>query len=89
MWDKATDTLEQSIKLLQESGSTMTVGRLVSGIVLVQLAREDVVAASKAFQAWGGYCDGDQSAAINTIIQVNFFNIMYKIYVFSYVKMIL
>ena len=46
-----------------------TVGRIVTGLVLVELAREDVVAASKAFNAWGGYCDGDQSSALNTLIQ--------------------
>ena len=67
--DKAAKTLEETVKLLQESGSTATVGRIVSGLVLVELAREDVVAASKAFNAWGGYCDGDQSAALNTLIQ--------------------
>ncbi len=36
--------------------------------MLFYQAREDVVAASKQFSAWGGYCDGDQSAAINTIL---------------------
>ena len=68
LFDKATATLEDTIKLLKESGSVQTAGRIVMSMVLVELIKEDVVAASKTFSTWGGYCDGDQSAAINTII---------------------
>ncbi len=68
LWDKASDTLENAVRMLQEAGSTGTVGRLVCGMVLVELARDDTVAAAKQFAAWGGYCDGDQTAAIKTIL---------------------
>jgi len=68
MWDKASATLNNAIRTTQESGSVIGLGRLVAGLVLVELAKEDLIAASKVFAAWGGYCDGDQSAAINTIL---------------------
>ena len=68
MWQEAASTLESIIKLMQESGSVNVAGRIVTAMVLVELARDDVVAASKAFSTWGGYCDLDQSGAINTII---------------------
>ncbi len=45
------------------------IGRVVCGLVLVELAREDTVAAAKQFSAWGGYCDGDQTVALRTVLQ--------------------
>jgi hypothetical protein len=40
----------------------------ISSLASLQVARDDVVAASKVFSTWGGYCDVDQSAAVNSII---------------------
>ena len=45
---------------MHEAGKTWTAGRTVVATVLVHLALGDAVAANKAFQKWGGYCDSDQ-----------------------------
>ena len=68
MWEKAARSLEDSIKLMIEAGSEMTLGRTVVSLVLVHLVREDAVEASKVFQAWGGYCDPDQTTACHQMI---------------------
>ena len=68
MWEKAARSLEESIKLMIEAGSEMTLGRTVVSLVLVHLVREDSVEASKVFQAWGGYCDPDQTTACHQMI---------------------
>ncbi len=67
-WDKAAKCLEESLKLMQEAGSEMTLGRTVVALVLVNLVREDSIEASKVFQAWGGYCDPDQTTACHQMI---------------------
>ena len=41
--------MEESIKLMQESGSVATVGRTITALCLVELVREDVVQAQKQF----------------------------------------
>lgn len=41
--------------LHQQNESYQATGRLIVALVLVQLARGDVVAAEKAFKEWGGY----------------------------------
>ena len=49
-----TETIEQTIALQTEIGSTIVTGRLVGGLVLVHLAREDPVAANKKFHELEG-----------------------------------
>lgn len=39
---------------------TAAIGRLTVGLVLVQLARGDCVAAEKAFREWGAYCEHEE-----------------------------
>lgn len=51
----AADTLRRGIGLNEQSNKFNVVGRLVVCLVLVQLAREDVVAAEKAFKEWGEF----------------------------------
>ncbi|TRY79242.1 hypothetical protein TCAL_01972 [Tigriopus californicus] len=68
LWTDTANTLEQTIKLMQESGSVGVAGKYVSALVLVHLVAEDVVAASKSLAVWGGYCDSDQSQALHKII---------------------
>jgi hypothetical protein len=40
----------------------------VCGLILVHLAREDSVAASKAYNTFGGYCDPDLSIAMHALL---------------------
>lgn len=68
-YDETVSTLRQTIELHQDCGKTQTTGRLVGGLVLTQLAREDVVAANKAYSEFGGWCDTDLAAAIQITLQ--------------------
>ena len=68
-WEETISTLRQTIELQQECGRTMTTGRLVGGLVLTQLAREDVVAANKAYTEFGGWCETDLAAALQILLQ--------------------
>lgn len=65
-YDKAADTLHNSLMLFTEGGANC--GRVVLGLVLVQIARGDVIAAGKVWSQWGGFCDGAQCGAANDII---------------------
>lgn len=67
-WDDAVETLKQTIGLQQESGRTMVTGRLAASLVLVHLAREDQVAANKAYQEVGGWCDSDLNPPLRQIL---------------------
>lgn len=69
MWDKAKETIRQTIALQSEIGSTMVTGRLVGGLVLVHLAREDPVAANKAFHELEGWCDSDLRQSVRALLQ--------------------
>jgi len=68
-YDETIKSLRQVIGVQQDCGKTMTTGRLVGGLVLTQLAREDVVAANKAYTEFGGWCDTDLAGAIQEILQ--------------------
>ena len=57
------------VQYRQEAGGR-SAGRPVVGLVLVQLARGDTVAAEKVVREWGGYADPDQARAIETILRV-------------------
>ena len=58
--EAALPRLDRSVALMHEAGKARTAGRAVVAMVLVHLALGDAVAANKAFQKWGGYCDSDQ-----------------------------
>lgn len=48
------------IGLHQLNESYGAIGRLAVALVLVQLGREDYVAAEKAFKEWGNCCDAQE-----------------------------
>lgn len=54
-YDLAADAIRREIGLNQQNEAYQATGRLVVALVLVQLAREDVVAAEKAFKEWGEF----------------------------------
>ena len=68
-YEETVNTLRQTIELQQDCGHTMTTGRLVGGLVLTQLAQEDVVAANKAYNEFGGWCETDLAAALQITLQ--------------------
>lgn len=68
MYDQATDSLRREIGFHQEHGATGAIGRLTVAIVLVQLAREDLVAAEKVYKEWGNNCEAAEMHIIEQLL---------------------
>jgi hypothetical protein len=69
MFDQAADAIRREIGLHQQSESYGAIGRLAVALVLVQLAREDYVAAEKAFKEWGNCCDIQEVQTLESLLQ--------------------
>lgn len=69
-YDEAADAIRREIGLHQQVGSDGAIGRLAVGLVLVQLARGDYVAAEKAFKEWGNCCDVAEVQTLESLLQV-------------------
>lgn len=69
MFDQAADSIRREIGLHQTSESYGAIGRLAVALVLVQLAREDTVAAEKAFKEWGNCCDPHEIHTLESLLQ--------------------
>ncbi|KAK4877283.1 hypothetical protein RN001_009789 [Aquatica leii] len=68
-FDLAADSIRREIGLHQQNESYQSTGRLAVALVLVQLARGDVVAAEKAFKEWGNYCEGPEVQTLEMLLQ--------------------
>lgn len=69
MFDQAADAIRREIGFHQQSESYGPIGRLAVALVLVQLAREDYVAAEKAFKEWGNCCDVQEVQTLESLLQ--------------------
>lgn len=69
MFDQAADAIRREIGLHQQNESYGAIGRLAVALVLVQLAREDNVAAEKAFKEWGNCCDVQEVQTLESLLQ--------------------
>lgn len=69
MYDQAADAIRREIGLHQQSENYGLIGRLAVALVLVQLAREDYVAAEKAFKEWGNCCDAAEVQTLEQLLQ--------------------
>uniref|UniRef100_T1H798 Gamma-soluble NSF attachment protein n=1 Tax=Megaselia scalaris TaxID=36166 RepID=T1H798_MEGSC len=69
LFDQATDAIRREIGINQQTESYQQIGRLAVGLVLVQLARGDTVAAEKAFKEWGNYCDPPEVQTLEMLLQ--------------------
>ena len=69
MFDQAADAIRREIGLHQTNESFGAIGRLAVALVLVQLAREDYVAAEKAFKEWGNCCDPHEVQTLESLLQ--------------------
>ena len=70
MFDQAADSIRREIGLHQQNESYGPIGRLAVALVLVQLARDDYVAAEKAFKEWGNCCDAHEGNSVQFLISV-------------------
>ena len=80
-WEDAIGDLRQEVVYRQEAGTSA--GQAVMGLVLIELKREDVVAAEKVFKELGGFMDGGQVQAASKIFQVS----LERQYYFLHTKM--
>lgn len=69
MFDQAADAIRREIGLHQQNENYGAIGRLAVALVLVQLAREDNVAAEKAFKEWGNCCDAQEIQTLESLLQ--------------------
>lgn len=69
MFDQAADAIRREIGLHQQHENYGAIGRLAVALVLVQLAREDNVAAEKAFKEWGNCCDVQEVQTLESLLQ--------------------
>lgn len=69
MYDQAADAIRREIGLHQGHDNYGAIGRLAVALVLVQLAREDNVAAEKAFKEWGNCCDVQEVQTLESLLQ--------------------
>lgn len=69
MYDQAADAIRREIGLNQVTESYGAIGRLAVALVLVQLARDDYVAAEKAFKEWGNCCDVQEVQTLEMLLQ--------------------
>ncbi|KAL7640354.1 UNVERIFIED_CONTAM: hypothetical protein RMT77_008625 [Armadillidium vulgare] len=68
-YDEAVDSIRQELSFYQQGENTGAMGRLSVGLVLVQLARGDTIAAEKAFREWGGCAEFEEVQTVNSLIQ--------------------
>uniref|UniRef100_A0A6P7FLW6 Gamma-soluble NSF attachment protein n=1 Tax=Diabrotica virgifera virgifera TaxID=50390 RepID=A0A6P7FLW6_DIAVI len=68
-YDLAADAIRRELGLHQQNESYQATGRLTVALVLVQLARGDVVAAEKAFKEWGNYCEAPELQTLESLLQ--------------------
>lgn len=66
MFDQAADSLRREIGYNSNSG---IIGRLTVVLVIVELAREDVEAARKAFNQYGNYCGNEEVRTLVSLLQ--------------------
>lgn len=68
-YDLAADAIRREIGFYQQTENQRALGRIVVGLVLVQLARGDIVAAEKAFKEWGSYCEAPEIQNLEMLLQ--------------------
>ncbi|KAL3195405.1 hypothetical protein MRX96_015869 [Rhipicephalus microplus] len=68
-WDEAADAVSRQKQLLAEAQDDRAVGRLVVALVLVHLARDDFVAASKAVDYDKGFLEAQELDTLSCLLK--------------------
>lgn len=68
-FEAAADAIRRELGLREQSEAYQSTGRLAVALVLVQIARGDIVAAEKAFKEWGNYCEGPEVQCLEMLLQ--------------------
>lgn len=67
-FDEAIEWIRKAINFLMESEDNQACGRLVVSLVLIQLARDDIVAAQKAFQEGKSYVEQQEIYTLTQLL---------------------
>ena len=59
-YNEVSNVLEREMSYHQAGENYAALGRILVALVLVHLVQDDVVAAAKAIQDWGGSCRNDE-----------------------------
>lgn len=69
-YDESVDTLQKTLNVMSSIEDLGAVaGRSAAGLVMVQLMREDHIAATKAFEMYGGNCDFQTQDALRSLLE--------------------
>lgn len=68
-WDEAAEAISRQKQLLTEAQDERAVGRLVVALVLVHLARDDFVAASKALDHDGEFLEAEEQETLSCLLK--------------------
>lgn len=68
-WEEAAEAIRRQREMLQEAGDERAVGRLVVALVLVHLARDDFVAASKTLDQGARYLEGEEQDTLSSLLE--------------------
>ncbi|KAL3270745.1 hypothetical protein HHI36_021270 [Cryptolaemus montrouzieri] len=67
-FESAADAIRRELGLREQTESYQATGRLAVALVLVQIARGDIVAAEKAFKEWGNYCEAPEVQCLEMLL---------------------
>ncbi|CAG2107666.1 unnamed protein product [Medioppia subpectinata] len=68
-YDEAVEWLRKAMNYLLEAEDNQGLGRLYVGLVLIELAREDVVSAQKAFREGKSFIEDQEIYSLNTMLE--------------------
>ncbi|KAK9892743.1 hypothetical protein WA026_021935 [Henosepilachna vigintioctopunctata] len=68
-YELAADAIRRELGLREQSESYQAAGRLAVALVLVHIARGDIVAAERAFKEWGNYCEAPEVQCLEMLLQ--------------------
>ncbi|XP_037078260.1 gamma-soluble NSF attachment protein-like, partial [Pollicipes pollicipes] len=68
-YDEAVVSVRREMGYQQELEDAAQLGRLTVVLVLLHLARDDVVAARKAFDEWGNYCEAEEVGTLSQLLE--------------------
>ena len=64
-FEESVDTLHKSLNIyVGIGGNSAAAGRSAAGLVMVQLMRGDHIAAMKAYESYGAFCDGEAAPVL-------------------------
>ena len=68
-YEESIITLQKALNIMMTlGGNNAAAGRSAAGLIMVHLMLEDHIAATKAFDSYGVYCDGETTSALRKLL---------------------